>query len=400
MGRYSSKELQSELKRQVRQQYGQPVLTRALSDLDLENDVLEYAADSTNDDLELIDDVVGCYLDEMRRQLDRLARQPVNAPRGAKYIAPERGSLQNVAAYAAVLPLVLQARQAVFGHRQPLSYEGATKWLKQENESEPLEVIEVTFRFRVPSKDVSKLRRPAIDGDTRKMLDNFQNATIAADSPIKDYAHTESSYRRVFDEVSRESFRMSSAEGATLVEWAEFIADMCASFNDAAWLILTGLWNRLGLRGRYGAHPLNLDSMKATALDLRLNGRRAVPFVELVIGELETTPDEIKDFYAQVRKRYGYSSQGRAMSYRTEVLALIAVEIQETEGVAIGSNGFYERVLKRYLERAQMYGLEVDSSLDKEDVRKALKGVESAYSKMVSNRDAFEGYSPELFKKL
>ena len=305
--------------------------------------------------------------------------------------------MQNVAAYAAVLPLVLQARQAVFGRSQPLSYGDAIDWLSQENENEPLTFVEVTFRFRVPSKDVSRLRKPAISGDTQKMLDNFRGSSIAVDSPVRDYGHTEQSYRRIVDEHSGKTYRMSSAEGATLVEWAEFIADMCASFNDAAWLIMTGLWNRLGLTGRYGTHPLNLDSMKATALDLRLNGRRAVPFVELAIRELETTPDEIKDFYAQVRKRYGYGSRGRAMSYPTEVLALIAVEIQETEGLTIGSNGFYKRVLKCYHERAQMYGLKLDSTLNEEDVRKALKGVESAYSKMVSNHEAYEGYSPELF---
>ncbi len=398
MGSDPAKGLINEVKRRVRDDYGKSTLTRALRDLDLENDVLDYA--SRTPDLESAEDIAGLYLEVMHGQLKRLREQsPKKVPRKIKHIAHQRGSLQNVAAYAAVLPLVLQARQAVFGHSQPLSYEHAIEWLRKENDDAPLEVIELTFRFQVSTKDRLKLLDAAIGGNTEETLKQLQAAQMPVNLPTPESNFRESGCRALFNEVSGEVFRMSSAEGATLIAWAEFITPMCASFDDAVWLILIGFWNRLGLRGRYGAHPLNLDSMKATALDLRLNGRRAVPFVELVIGELETTPDEIKDFYGQVRKRYGYGKQGRAMSYPTEVLALIAVEIQETERLTIGSNGFYKRVLKRYLEKAELHGLKPDLSMNEEDVRKALKGVESAYSRMVSNYEAYEGYSPYLFRR-
>lgn len=396
MGSYSPQKLIGQVKQRIRDNYGQTVLNRALRDLNLAEDVLSYAERS---DMDGTEDIADLYLGVFHGQLERLGKVPKQEPRAFKFTAPQRGSLQNVAAYAAVLPLVLQARQAVFGHSQPLSYEDAIEWLRKENDDAPLEVIELTFRFRVSTKDRVKLLGVAIGGNTKETLEQLQAAQIPVDLPMPESNLRESGYRAVFDEVSGEVFRMSSSKGAALAEWAEFIAVMCGGFDEAMWLLLTGRWERLGARGRFGAHPLNLSRMKEAQLDRRLKSRYAIPFTELHIRELETTPDEIKRYYSGIRKHYGYGSKGQAMSYRTEVLALIAVEMQEAEGLAIGDDGFYRHVLKRYLERAPMYGLEVNSNLNEEDVRKALKGVESAYSKMVSSHEAYEGYSPDLFKK-
>ena len=66
MGNCSPQKLIQEVKRRVREGYGQTTLTKALQELDLENDVLSYAARTGIDDAE---DIAGFYLEALHGQL-------------------------------------------------------------------------------------------------------------------------------------------------------------------------------------------------------------------------------------------------------------------------------------------------------------------------------------------
>ena len=77
---------------------------------------------------------------------------------GRNFSSPAHGSLQNIAAYATLLPPAIRARESILGQREPFSYDEAVAWLEREAEcGEHLAKATITFELRLPTEEPSPI---------------------------------------------------------------------------------------------------------------------------------------------------------------------------------------------------------------------------------------------------
>jgi hypothetical protein len=381
--------IEDEAKRQIRMRYGGevlgmatrrlaihenlPVILRAKHDgyisVGGEADLQDYALDY----VEAVADALESIATELAAMEDANETHP----------APNRGSLQNVAAYANLVPLIVLARQDAIGSQQPMRPSDAVSWLRAEaQQGDPVTWVEIRGRFKVSEgvgrelEDANNNTVGASLAATVKELirSELPPAAIGSRAALRRTVHTK--FDRPFFKVSKEeTIFLNRGKLVTLAEHAAWLTDSCHGFDRAVWLILTGEWRRLGLainthfRGSPGPGPIHFSD----------------PFITIRIGELETTPDEVKRAYARTRKEEGYGTQGQALSRNTEILACLALEVKATDGRAMGDYGFNTLVLRCWRERAASFGLDRNAFKDSDHVGRILAGVEAAYRKVAEH---------------
>lgn len=376
----------------------------------------------------------------------------------AEFSSPAHGSLQNIAAYATLLPPAMWARERILGQREPLTYDEAKAWLERETEcGEHLAAATITFELRLPTEESSpveileseELKQQAAkaakywaqrgiktyssegvmmtghehpfdyrDIKTPQDAGRWLENTLANHRILKHERDDPNPLYRQwgFRPEIRERIRYVHLDDGNsvplrtdkltdLAESAEALLPVARDFYRAIWLILTGRWIRLGVQ--------SVHKMPNVPYYLRNFGDRGtycLPPITLEVRERETTPEELASYYAEMKRINNISSKTRVLSYESEVVALAAIEIIELHGIHMGDDGFYKKTLAHFEHRATEYGIDPytdfspGSTEDKraDAVRQALRRVERAHQAMHKAREGRlgGGFIPDsLFRR-
>jgi len=305
----------------------------------------------------------------------------------------DRGSLQNLQAYATALPIATKARMALLGRREPLPMDEAVKWLRRNAGGATDEWwTELTLTVRIPhswEREHAALKhRHDLDGAMDVLEDSRHDVLgvefsawgagphkvwLLGGVPRFELSKQIGELRRKDAEV--EVIRLDGEPLQDLAEYAERLTKQCGGeevegFERAVWLILTGKWYSIGAVSLY-------DDFRDWRLihDPREAVNLPAPHAIIRVLEMETTPLEVQKLYAEVRARMNITKRGQPISRRAEVLALLALDVVIYEGKAMRDAGFISSVLSRWKKGAQEYGFSGDEYRTKEAVRSALRRV-------------------------
>lgn len=322
----------------------------------------------------------------------------------------EHGSLQSIAAYAEAFPLVHKAREHLLGQPDPLTYQRAVTWLKEEAAKGGRGLlVEVTHRFVVPRSLGSSLGllfngkgKFRLGGDLLNFLSKKSVGSFCA--PGKDRPFKVSPQRRsIYIEEARRVMEINllstgSEKLLHLAHYAELLAGYCAGdvkcnsdieghegIEAAVWLILAGIWPRISIYSQCS------HRRERRLPFLSSSESRDAPCINMKILSMDTPPEEVASVYRRLRKRAGIDrrgkGKGRKMQMETELLCLAEIEAKEVDGIRKGQPGFWEAVLKRYEAKCVIYGLKDRERFsltkpDKERMRKRLEGAKKAYERL------------------
>lgn len=311
----------------------------------------------------------------------------------------QRGSLQNLQAYATALPIAVKARRALFAHPEPLLLDAAVEWLRENADARLDEwCTELTLTARIPhswEREVAALRhRNDLDGAmdvledirrdvlrTRFSAKNLGPRRIYLLGNVPPFEFREQPGSVPGDDAEWESIPLEGGPLEDLANYAERLVKQCGGedvegFERAVWLILIGKWYSIGAVGLH-------DEFRDWHLihDPREVVNRPAPHATLRIFEMETTPSEVEDLYRQVRARMNVASPGPKVSRRNELLGLLAVDVATLEGKQMGDRGFTRSVLARWREAAPRYGFAEDEFSGIDAIRYALTGLRKQIEK-------------------
>ena len=382
----------------IKRKYGMEALVLAQRKLKLKES-LRHFVEKTGVQLVGQDDINSAarmFLDPLHVLLSRRkTKEPLKGER--RFSSPDRGSLRNLAAYADALPILIRARQDLLGQKEPLTHEEAVDWILQEaKHSSPVEFIEVTLRISVPKKtkllekcgfwtrktDQLGWRLP--DALITELEAHFRNRSDVDTLPA--WYGPKSRSIGILQNGRKERIEMDRGRLISLADWAESLESECGGFQEAVWLILTGIWPHIGATGVFQPGPLLSN--------------RFQPVVTFKVYELETTPDELAQLYSNLRKDLQFGGKGPRFSRETEVLGLLALEVKEILNVKKGDRGFYLCVLQHWRKRAEFNGLDPKHFRNPDVVRKALDRLQKAYSEQALRMSSwfYPPDEPELFK--
>ena len=329
----------------------------------------------------------------------------------------ERGSISRIATYAHVLPFLVRARIDLFRQEEPLEDKVATEWLKKAIEDgEEATWVEVRLKYLVPSSAVGEAKEIASElnddpvGLTRKLATLSQ---LPIDGPV---ANAEV----LVDEGSGEfggkveSFGFSARTGrlARLYYWADALAtslsthrrDVLGFYNafvNALHLILVGQFDDIDEGVDSYVYKAGFSAMSSD----KQSDFYADSMICIDVSNLETTPAQVADSYAQTRARLGRNQKGKRFDRCAEKLAFMALDLRETEDTAMGDRGFYRELLKRWREYASLFDDEsvAEHFKDTEDVRNALRRIDAAHRRAVERNFQSQGENrgpiPSLFRR-
>ena len=311
----------------------------------------------------------------------------------------DRGSLQNLQAYATALPIATKARMALLGRREPLPMDEAVKWLRRNAGGATDEWwTELTLTVRIPhswEREHAALKhRHDLDGAMDVLEDSRHDVLgvefsawgagphkvwLLGGVPRFELSKQIGELRRKDAEV--EVIRLDGEPLQDLAEYAERLTKQCGGeeaegFERAVWLILTGKWYSIGAMGQH-------DTFRDWRLihDPREVVNRPAPHVTLRIYEMETTPSEVEALYRQVRANMNLAKPGPKIPRRNELLGLLAVDVATREGKRMGDRGFSRSVLGRWREAAPRYGFAEDEFDGVDAIRYALAGLRKQLEK-------------------
>ena len=394
-----------ELKNLVCDEYGEEVWRGSIQN-SLARDARDFikeklAAEEVVDKSDLRDFAESFYTAH-RAGVERV-KQRINAKakdeKKPTFASPSHGSLQNVTIYATLLQSVVEKRQNLLGRREPLSYEEATAWLEREaHQGTPVMLTDITFKVR---------HGYGSDYGSCLELENPEEAAawlqgqLESHIPVEHDAHDAHYYlmpriNQRFDYVefphNYQALRLDRGKLIELAEAARYLLPWTREINRGVWLILTGYWQRLGVEPVQGMpespHPwLPIRGKRAGFRSFGAEGP-----ITLEVREWETTPEELKAYYADLRQLKRVESKTRALTYVSEVIALAALELIELRNIYAGDRGFYKQTLEHFESRAHLYGIDPYSDFAKgstkraDAIRRALNRVEQAYQEFRKSR--------------
>lgn len=420
---------------------------------DFINNRLETGTIVDTDDLEYFaEDFYSSHHPRIKRIEKRIKEKAETRAEGeqAKFSSPAHGSLQNIAAYATLLPPAIRARERILGQREPLTYDEAKAWLEQEAEcGEHLGATTITFELRLPTEEIESVivESEELKQAKAKAEDYWLQRGIKPTVPrrVTGYDHPlhyldiktprdagrwlehtlanhqfleyerdgqKSSYReRWFQPRIRNrgryahlkdgnSITLDTDKLTDLAESAEALLPVAREFDRAVWLILTGHWIRLGVQGVH-----EMPDVPYYRRGFGDRGTYCLPPITLEVCERETTPGELASYYAEMKQINSASSKTRVLSYESEVIALAALELIELQGVYAGDKGFSKKVLAHFEQRAVEYGIDPYTDFSPggtenqraDAVRQALARIERAHQALhEARRGEHEdgGYTP------
>ncbi len=263
---------------------------------------------------------------------------------------PDRGSLQNIVAFQNALAVAVRARESLLNQRNPLTYEAAVDWL-QEEVDEVNRLVDVSISVRIPVDvfreidwgSVMRGRHEGLFQTLHRTATKYWGGSFAKSS--------------VFT-ADGQRIALGNGRLIELREYALQIERWCGGFEQGVWFILTGFWWR---RGVIASPRVGSDSR-----------------IVLDVGELETTPRQVSDFFADIRSKIGYGRKGQKLSRRVEVLTRIALEVEYVDRVDTTDRQFHTRVWERWRERASDHGLDPNAYAHPDSVRRVLHRVKTA----------------------
>ena len=409
------------------------------------------------DDLDVFAEI---YYDSYRSRIERI-EQRLNKPStdesSKNFSSPAHGSLQNIAAYATLLPPAIRARERILGQREPFSYDEAVVWLEQEAEcGEQLAAATVTFELRLPTEEreaielvvseeakakaaeywaqrgiksyaqgqMTGYKYPLdyLDIKTPQDAGKWLEQTLSNHRFLEHERNDRKPYRREwwFQPSISERIRYAHLDDGNsiplktekltdLAESAEAFLPVARDFYRAVWLILTGKWLRLGVQSIQIRGMPDVPYYLKEAFGDR--GTYCLPPITLEVRERETTPEELASYYAEMKRIISINSKTRVLSYESEVIALAALEVNELHGMYMGDKGFYKTVLAHFEKRAPEYGIDPYIDFGKgraenkraDAVRQALIRIERAHKAMHKAREGRHvdgGYVPDsIFRR-
>jgi hypothetical protein len=100
------------------------------------------------------------------------------------------------------------------------------------------------------------------------------------------------------------------------------------------------------------------------------------------INEPELTNEELSKFYSQIKERGELPKKLRMIDYKTEVIALVALELSAIEGIVRGDKGFYKKVREAFNEKAELYNVNKNAFPSDDSVRKAFDRIDADWNKL------------------
>lgn len=389
------------IKAKVEEEHGSDVLRLAMRD-GIIQDAHERAQDlikrNGEGSLDIADESdVDYYADEFiannvgrfRRLLTRIedgSSTEMTVLQSARY-----GSLRNVIAYASAIPRAIRAREEIVGQKEPLTYREAVVWLRErEEEGMSIEWNVITLWLRHPdaSRDpVSRWMELDIPygGSEDEVVEWFRknirlHNETSRQVDLDPELQSEGETRRCWVHLRTEPTSIGLHHGrlVALAEEARALIHFTRLFDRAVWLILTGVWEKAGA---FEEMVSGWESDRDDGIRRNLVHGLSLPWpIRIEICEPELSGDDLKEYYIQIKQDRGLMSKTRHLSYETEVLSMIALEAINLYGVGAGDPGFYKRVLERFKQQAENYGLDPASAFPSyESVRKALERVQRAY---------------------
>lgn len=309
------------------------------------------------------------------------------------YTAEKRGSLQNIAACATLMPYIVRARAKILGHRRPLTYDEAVAWISKESqkgEAVYWKIIKLQFPVRKEDLYDDSLPTAPTRGDINAWAAYLRDQVerhVQTDNSLypgpKINAHVEGLHRSLSFPSDGSFVYLDRGKLLLLAEYAALYEKLCGTFEGTVWFILTGVWPRVGMRTLY-------PSMVSMGENLDIFDYFVPQRIIIEVQELETTPDEIARFYKEVQADLGVGGRGPNLTRETEVIALMALEIKEVEGLVPGDRGFYEGLRALYEREAESrYGV-TKGYPGTNGVRQAFKRIENAHAKLVKRH--YEAY--------
>ena len=328
----------------------------------------------------------------------------------------DRASINRIASYARILPLILRARRELFRKNGPLDPEEAEQWFSAAKvEGQHAKWIEVKLRFLLPDETI-----PTPESMEQSLRDepiSFAQELLSCAAPNTNQSGTftatgDISTGRSFFASGKtlHFYRPRTGRMSTLCMWADRIAslqvnatrldseDYGQAFCNAVHLIVRGHFADSPVFGHY--HESRCRQEGECQSDRLL----ADQMITIEVQDLETTPTEVAAEYAAVRERHGANARGNRFDWCAEHIARMAINMRELEDYAMGDKGFYSEILRRWRSFAETRP-EAEELLDRfqtpEQIRGTLRRLDDAHRRAVE-RDperSGRGEIPHLFRR-
>lgn len=210
------------------------------------------------------------------------------------------GSLENVAAFAMVLPQVIRARRELFGSPDPLSPDEAVRWLEENDE--PDDGVRIVRVILLTDESTVDRVFDVISSGGAPALGELATAEVIS---LEEEAAEKVALLDEGGTHVRTLITFRGRRTAQLADAAQDIQDQCGSFKAAVWLILAGIWPGRRLepvpRSSAGRPPLSLEQecLVYAALEEQAVGGRGTfgdaGFYEAVLARWLTWRDRIAD---------------------------------------------------------------------------------------------------------
>jgi len=320
------------------------------------------------------DDVDALVIEYQQEAAVEKSRRLLRATVSREQPRPDRGSLRNVEAYRLGLVQARRIRSDLLGDVAPLSRDAAVRWIADQAAGHQQQA-EVTVTYRLEEDRVSRTTRVGLmrAGVTHSLPDLAAVLERAQAIPTNVVMH--GAHRRSLrvPELGEGSVPMNAGGLLDLADAIDrgslSLVDLCGGFEAAVWFVLCGDWQPAGVR-----------------VTLRWTPTPETGGITLDVGELETTPGEVKAIYDKARQRHremaGASPRrGLPMTRAQEVLACVALDVRADYPHL--ERGFTAEVFRRWLVQAQSHGVAVEAYRSVDAVQRSLRRVEARLGRLI-----------------